>query len=326
MKKILGKPRGQVMVLYAGIVAVLLAAVGLCTDVGIMYVNWEQLQKAADAAALAGANYLPADPSTAVSTAQAWPSNNSALTSEIVSGPTVNPANTQISITMERSVPYNFAQVLGLASSNVQVTAIAAIENTGGAVGSPGGSHLVPVGFTCPNPGTSPCTTPGENITLPGETNSTMITPGNWGGIQYPDNQQYTGSHYSDAIQNGYEGSTPILLGTVSGLNTVTGNDVNNFAPSGLTKRYNAGSLTLPLPSPMTAADLADPRLIEIPMVSTFGNGKSITLDITGFITAILVPDGKGAFYAQVLSISLSNQIASQGAPFTGTTTPVLIQ
>jgi hypothetical protein len=76
----------------------------------------------------------------------------------------------------------------------------------------------------------------------------------------------------------------------------------------------------------MTAADQADPRLIEIPMVSTFGNGKSITLDITGFITALLIPDGHGAYYAQVLNISLSNQIASQGAPSTGTTTPVLIQ
>lgn len=326
MRKIFGKSSGQVMVLYAGVIAVLLGAVGLCTDVGLMYFNWQQLQKAADAAALAGANYLPKDPSTAVSTAQAWPANNSALTSEIVGTPSVNAGDTQISITLKRTVPYNFAQVLGLVSNDVQVTAIAAIESVGGAVGSPGGGHLVPVGFTCPNPTTNPCTTPGENINLPGETTNTMITPGNWGGLQYPDTQQYTGQHYSDAIQNGYEGSTPILLGTVSNINSVTGNDVNNFAPSGLAARYKAGSLTLPLPSPMTAADQADPRLIEIPMVSTFGNGKSITLDITGFITALLIPDGHGAYYAQVLNISLSNQIASQGAPSTGTTTPVLIQ
>lgn len=328
MKTIFGKRRGQVMVLYAGVLAVLLGAIGLCTDVGIMYMNWQQLQKAADAAALAGANYLPSDSTTAISTATNWPVNNfQVLSTEIVGAPTVNGTNTQISITLKRTVPYNFAQVLGLVSNDVQVTAVAAIENTGGAVGSPGGGHLIPVGFTCPNPVTSPCTTPGEDIAMPGETNPTKITPGNWGGLQYPDNQKYTGSNFSGPVQNGYEGSTPILLGSVSGVNSVTGNDVNNFAPSGFDARYKAGSLTPPLPSPLTAADLADPRIVEIPMVQTFGDGKSIiSLDITGFITAILVPDGQGGYFAQVLSISLSNQIAQQGAPTTGTTTPVLIQ
>jgi putative Flp pilus-assembly TadE/G-like protein len=327
MNKILRKPSGQVMVLYAGIIAVLLGAVGLCTDVGLMYINWQQLQKAADASALAGANYLPGDSSTAISTAQNWPVNNfSVLSTEIVGTPSVNAGNSQLSITLKRTVPYNFGKALGLTSADVQVTAIAAIEGSGGAVGSPGGSHLVPVGFECADPAGSPCASPGDDITLPGEAANTKKTPGNWGGLQYLDGQKYTGSHFSDAVQNGYEGSTPVLLGTVSGLSPVTGNDVNNFAPSGLTARYNTGTLTLPLPTPMTAANLSDPRLIEIPMVQTFGNGKSITLNVTGFITALLVPDGKGAYYGHVLSISLNDQIGSLGAPSTGTTTPVLIQ
>src|SRR5258707_10846483 len=106
-KRVIGKSRGQVMVLYAGVVAVLLGAIGLCTDVGLMYMNWQQLQKAADAAVLAGANYLPGDPATAISTATAWPLNNSVVASEIVSGPTVDPTDKKISITLKRTVPYN---------------------------------------------------------------------------------------------------------------------------------------------------------------------------------------------------------------------------
>ncbi|HZC45026.1 MAG TPA: pilus assembly protein TadG-related protein, partial [Candidatus Acidoferrum sp.] len=58
MKKIFGSSRGQIMVLYVGILATLLGAVAMGTDVAVMYTNWQQTQKVADAAALAGANYL----------------------------------------------------------------------------------------------------------------------------------------------------------------------------------------------------------------------------------------------------------------------------
>ncbi len=59
MKRIFDKSRGQMMVLYSAALAFALAgAVALCTDVGVMYMDWQHMQKIADAAALAGANYL----------------------------------------------------------------------------------------------------------------------------------------------------------------------------------------------------------------------------------------------------------------------------
>src|ERR1700685_2931162 len=57
-QKIFSRSRGQVAVLYAGIIAVLIGAVALGADVAVMYSDWEQMQKTADAAAIAGANYL----------------------------------------------------------------------------------------------------------------------------------------------------------------------------------------------------------------------------------------------------------------------------
>jgi uncharacterized membrane protein len=50
--------RGQIAVVTTFAIATLLGAMALGTDVAVMYFNWVQLQKGADAAALAGAFYL----------------------------------------------------------------------------------------------------------------------------------------------------------------------------------------------------------------------------------------------------------------------------
>ena len=48
----------------------LLGLIGLGSDIGLLYFHWGILQKAADAAVLAGAGYLPNHPSTAQTTAR----------------------------------------------------------------------------------------------------------------------------------------------------------------------------------------------------------------------------------------------------------------
>ncbi len=55
--------RGQMAVVMTFAMATLLGAMALCTDVAVLYYNWVQLQKGADAAALAGAGqYGPHTP------------------------------------------------------------------------------------------------------------------------------------------------------------------------------------------------------------------------------------------------------------------------
>ena len=49
---------GQIAVLMTLVIATLVGVMALGADVGVMYYQWNQLQKGADAAALAGANYL----------------------------------------------------------------------------------------------------------------------------------------------------------------------------------------------------------------------------------------------------------------------------
>src|SRR5260370_23104097 len=55
--------RGKMAVVMTFSMATLLGAMALCTDVAVLYYNWVQLQKGADAAALAGAGeYGPQTP------------------------------------------------------------------------------------------------------------------------------------------------------------------------------------------------------------------------------------------------------------------------
>ena len=55
--------RGQMLVVMTFAMVTLLGAMALGTDIGVLYFNWVQLQKGADAAALAGAGqYGPHTP------------------------------------------------------------------------------------------------------------------------------------------------------------------------------------------------------------------------------------------------------------------------
>jgi Flp pilus assembly protein TadG len=68
--------RGQALVLFVLVSVVLIGSVALVTDVSWLWVNHQRMQRAADAAALAGAIYLPGDPTRAYSAAQAEAAKN----------------------------------------------------------------------------------------------------------------------------------------------------------------------------------------------------------------------------------------------------------
>jgi len=65
----LAMSRGQIIVLFAASLMVFIGIMGIAIDVSYAWVNEMRIQKASDAAALAGAVYLPDDPDTATSVA-----------------------------------------------------------------------------------------------------------------------------------------------------------------------------------------------------------------------------------------------------------------
>ena len=183
---------GQTVVLVALMLPVLLGAVALGTNVTIFYFNWLQLQKAADSAVLAGANFLPDNPSKANTAATQFAESNGVKASEIVST-TLGANDLSITMKVQRTVPFYLAQVLGLTSGPVAASATAAPQyppttvnaSTPAAV-PPGGDNNGANGTTCGSIGScglipigldsNTVYSDGENITL----QQGQLGPGNW--------------------------------------------------------------------------------------------------------------------------------------------------
>jgi hypothetical protein len=131
-----GSQSGQVIVMFAVCLVMVLGAAALVIDVGYAYYVKRQLQASADAAALAGAQSLP-DPATASATAFQYgggdggknqtgtvPPVTTKVTTKCVSVAPCNPVN---AIVVEQSavVPTHFAKLLGLDAFHVDVKATA---------------------------------------------------------------------------------------------------------------------------------------------------------------------------------------------------------
>lgn len=145
--------RGQMVVIMTLALTALLGALALGTDVAVIYMNWMELRKAADSAALAGAAYLgpftiapPASTacnwggggSPAYDVACSYAENNGVAPSEILSiGPaatlpsneTVPPGAQTLQVSLRRSsIPMFFASLVMPSGSNfaaaVEATAV----------------------------------------------------------------------------------------------------------------------------------------------------------------------------------------------------------
>ncbi len=133
--------RGSIVVLVAAALTALLVSAALVVDVGFAAVRKSQLQKALDAAALAGARFLPDDPQAAVETAVEYAEYNGVvLAKEDVS---VTDANTKITCTKSTDVNLFFGPAVGVERWRIGARATARV----GAVKGAGGYAVLPLGI-----------------------------------------------------------------------------------------------------------------------------------------------------------------------------------
>lgn len=254
--------RGQFAVIFALALPAMLGALALSVDVSMMYFNWENLQKAADAGVLAGANSLPYDPSTAATTADAFAVQNGVQSGEIVST-VVSSDQYSITMTVTRTVPYYFGKVIGLSAAPVTVKATAGvIQNQGEARG------LIPLGLPC---SVGNCTyTPGQTMSLKQSQNG----PGNYLALALGGSGANT---YRGNLQTGYSGS--ISVGDL--VTTQTGN-MTGPTGQGLDPRITLGQNTDPTGSASNAPDY-DPRRVIMPFVDPTGINGNSQVPVVGF-------------------------------------------
>jgi len=252
------KYRAQIVVIMALASATLIGAIVLGTDVGLLYYNWGLLQKAADAAALAGANYLPGDAAGAVSAANSFASQNGIVAGEINST-TVAADKMSITVQLKRTVPYYFARVVGLSSGLVAARATAGLEGAGAVNG------MLPIGID-----SRTAYTYGQSISLL----TGQYGPGNWGPLALGG----TGaSNFASNLQYGYSGE--ISVGQL--ITTETGQMVGPTRAA-FNARLAAGADSYPSGT-FANHSITDPRVVTVPMVDYANGGGTSQVPVLGF-------------------------------------------
>jgi hypothetical protein len=113
------RQEGQVVVLFAGAILALLALCAVVVDVAWYWTNNLRIQRAADAAALAGVVWLPGNPSQAFSVARAEAAKNGFTNGVggVVISSSVDPNNNRrLRVTISAPVGTFFARVVGVTS------------------------------------------------------------------------------------------------------------------------------------------------------------------------------------------------------------------
>jgi len=320
--------KGQMAVVMTFAIATLLGAMALGTDVAVMYFNWVQMQKGADAAALAGAFYLvPAnvaqnpiasvaagcgsyagDAAKQAACTYAYNNNMPIDSNNLVITKNVGPASTQpnIQVWVNRpNLPYLFGKVIGLNTYSVSAIATGQDEYIGNYNGP-----LFPVIMQCA--GTCPSLSSmsaGLAVSF-GAKFADVGASGNW---QFLNVGGKGGANLGDAIAGG-TGATDLSVGSSIGTKTgITWGDVS----SGWTTRMNAhntlcsaGSL-----SPENCADPSsgctmassgtkipsnDPLLVTVPVGDLSSCSGSCSVNITGFALVYLYSLSKSSSNIQL--------------------------
>ena len=292
MKAIFGKSRGQITVLYAGIAAVLIGAIALGSDVAVMYMDWQQTQKTADAAAIAGANYLAGytftgtaasgcdtQPDAATKAACTYAVNNG-LTAANVTLTEPTPSTIQV-VAHQDTQPYFFGKVLGLTTYAVSATAGA---QAGGPIGIVK-EGLFPVGLQCTNPCSLSSLDPGQSVSF-GAKFVGGLAPGNWQWLNPTGGSGGGDSALSNAIQNGSS-----ALFSINPPNNVIQSEPGNKGNSkpvndALTARLGScPSISDPCANGGNPNDIppGDPCLVVVPAVDYHGCTGNCPLTIEGF-------------------------------------------
>jgi Flp pilus assembly protein TadG len=297
-----------VAIIFTIALPVLVGVLAMCCDMTVTYLNWQAMQKAADAAVLAGANYLPNDPAGAISTANTWATQNGMASGEILST-TVAPDDMSITMTAKRTVPAFFARIFGTTSVPVQVAATAGVVNSSSATG------LVPLGVDCQSGVVSQCFGYLQPVTL----KLSQIGPGNWGALALGASG---GNTYRNNIEQGYQG--PISVG--DWVSSETGNMVGPTR-QGFDTRWSEYQQMDPTGT-AAAHSLNDPLVVEVPLVNWESpNGKS-QVQVTGFATFwITGVQGSGKVTGEFLhEVAHSSNVGSTTAPEGGALVPVLLK
>lgn len=118
--------RGQTAIILTLALPSLIAAAILGIDATTVFVTRIRLQRSVEAAVLAGAGYLPSNPSRAIRTARTFAGLDGLKSTEIVST-RISSDRASITMSARRAAPGYFARAIGLAIAPISATATARV-------------------------------------------------------------------------------------------------------------------------------------------------------------------------------------------------------
>ncbi|HTJ09068.1 MAG TPA: pilus assembly protein TadG-related protein [Candidatus Binataceae bacterium] len=351
--------KGQIVALFTIILPVLLGVMALGADFSIIYFNWAMVQKAADAAALAGASQLTGVSGSAGTVQPAVvnyvngyacmngvsdPNNSS--TTPVACTPATHPGgftdqiaftnvtDTQVSVGIKRTVPYFFGKLIGLNTAGVAAKATAAILATGTA-------PAFPVGLQCTPNASGKCDLSallkafGPNVTFGSkfvlnDSNNNMQSsggaPGNWDWIDVGQGQGASG--LGSVLAGGV--TETLNLGQTISTSPGIGKGNSKPAQDGLDKRLaSCSAVTDPctnggkLP---TGFNCKDPCLISVPVMDFTNCNGNCSRKIEGFALMYLEQGSTtSAINACYINGSSCTGDGSVGAPNLGSLAPPLL-
>ncbi|MCL6638088.1 MAG: hypothetical protein K6T80_00215 [Firmicutes bacterium] len=249
----------------AGMVA-LLGFAALVADIGTLILEKERLANAVDAAALAGAKELPANPALAVSVAEAYASQNGCEPDP----PAVTAGNgypdSKIIVQATKEVKFTFARVLGFNSGTVSARAAAGVAGLTSVKGAaplavPNQSFQFNTRYILKQGSNSPEPSP--------------LGPGTYGALSLGGNGA---ANYEDNLKYGYEGK--LAVGDV--VDTETGNMSN---PTKRAIDYRIALCNHTPPCSPSSFDPGCPRILIIPVYEPLlvEQGQVKKIKISGF-------------------------------------------
>ncbi len=282
IRRLAGEEKGAVIVVIAVIFSVLLGFLALAVDAGVLYVEHSRLAKAADAAALAGAQELP-DTATARTVAEDYAQRNGLDLGTL--NISFSTDNKRITIITSKTVNLYFAKVLGFNSSTVHGRAVARIAPVKEV------SSLIPLGI---NENLLPLSAGTEYMIKSGAKDGNP-----WRGIiEYP-GQGQGGDNYRDLARNGY--NETVEFGDME--REVPGNK-SGPTIQGITERINACNDGCTWNNYQSGC----PRVSLVPIYREVGS----ELQIVGFSTVFLERvDGSGED-SRVWARSINNTISGE--------------
>lgn len=270
VRRINSTERGSIAILVALGMTVLLASCAMVVDIGLIYVQKAKLQNAVDAAALAGAQELPGDTSSANLVAQDYASKNGVENIVTYFGA----KNFKIVVSGQKTVPTAFARMWGIQSKQISASSAAMMVPPSSLSGA------VPLSVQEQN------FQYGELYTL--KTGSGNQATGEIGGQYYGwfgplDLSGGGASDYEASLTNNYQGD--LSIGQI--INTENGN------MSGPTKRAIEKRLANDTKVPRNTFDNYErnaPEIIYVPIVKFLNSDQNAVyqVQITGFAAFFL--------------------------------------